>query len=118
MIRILCAAVLALAIAGCATVMPAPSKTQVYIGAQGFDAIEATATVYANLPRCGVQPCSSVAVLTQLKPIIKAGRSARTNLENWVKANPTGITPPQLVSALATAVSAAKAIFSKNGITP
>lgn len=99
------------------------SPTQVYVAAQAFDAVEATATNYVRLPVCKAgqtfvkNQCSTLAAISRLVPAIHAGRTDRDNLEAYVKANPKGgIGASGLYSALTAATATIKAVFTDVGV--
>ncbi len=92
---------LALALSGCAGIQKLETAFQtvtgkvvtpqaVYIAINGFDAIEATATNYIRLPRCGTGPavCRDPAITAKVKAFVIAGRTDRNQLKAALRANP------------------------------
>lgn len=86
------------------------SPTQVIVVANSFDAIEATATNYLKLPACpgtASQPvCRNQAAVNIIVPAIRSGRTARSQLEAYVTANPGQAAPVSGYNTLTTAISA------------
>jgi len=62
----------------------------VVVAINSFDAIEATATSYLLLPRCGTGPilCREAAITAKVVPLIRAGRADRNQLKAGLRANP------------------------------
>lgn len=117
--RILAAAALCLALGACSTLNALTSTTvtqqQVVIAANAFDAVEATATQYALLPRGTCSLCSSVSVLKAIKPPILAGRADRDALEAWVNGGPQPVNLSALYKGLNAAVKTLKTVLPKTG---
>lgn len=135
MFRVLGMLLLALAIplGGCSTVNSIGSaysaatsvkvtKTQVYVAANAFDAVEVTATNYVRLPTCKTgqtflaDQCSTKVAISKLVPAIRAGRAARNNLEAFAKDHPGEIGASGLYAALTTAISTIKTVLSAYGV--
>lgn len=92
------------------------SPTAVYVAANAFDAVEATATNYLRLPKCTAANgpvCRSPAATAQIIPAVRAGRVARTNLENFMAQNPGALGPVGLYNALTAATATLQAIVSQ-----
>lgn len=108
---------------GCNTVQTlttAVTPSQVIVAANGFDALEATATTYLRLPPCGAQAptvCRDASVVAQIVPAIRAGRAARNTLEAAIKSSSGAPVNTSVFTALTTAVTALQAIFTQNGIS-
>ena len=66
------------------------SPTAVLIAINAFDAIEATATHYVALPRCGgaTQVCRDPVVTAKIITAVKAGRADRNTLKAALRLNP------------------------------
>ena len=110
----------ALALAGCVTAdttVTTITPQQVYVGANAFDAVEATATKYLQLPLCpGAAVCRTAKVTNLIVPPVRLGRQARNALEAYVKSHPGSPIPVSLATALSAQVSALQAIFTQYGI--
>ena len=92
------------------------SPTAVYVAANAFDAVEATATNYLKLPKCTSSSgpvCRNAAATAQIIPAVRAGRVARTNLENFMAQNPGALGPVGLYNALTAATTTLQAIVSQ-----
>jgi hypothetical protein len=88
----------------------------VFIAINAFDAVEATAKNYINLPRCGTGPtvCRDPAITASVIKYVRAGRTDRNQLKAALRANPSanvsllaiyqdlGNTTAALTSALAS----------------
>lgn len=92
------------------------SPTAVYIASNAFDALEATATNYLSLPKCGTGICRNAAATAQIIPAIRSGRVARNNLRTFLKTNPGQLGPAGDYAALQSAVDTLKAIFANYNI--
>ena len=121
--KLLIAFVLTVGLSGCASLQntydiltgASVPPTAVYVAANAFDAVEATATNYLRLPKCGTGPvvCRSPAATAQIIPAVRSGRVARTNLENFMIQNPGALGPTGLYNALVTATSTLQAIITQ-----
>ena len=92
------------------------SPTAVYVAANAFDAVEATATNYLKLQKCTASSgpvCRNAAATAQIIPAVRAGRVARTNLENFMAQNPGALGPVGLYNALTAATTTLQAIVSQ-----
>ena len=115
--RIALAFCAALALAGCNTTVATISPQAVYVGANAFDAVEATATNYLLLPACPkAAVCRSTAAVAAIVPAIRLGRKARNAVEAYAAANPGASIPVSLSTALSAQVAALQAIFTQYGI--
>ena len=88
------------------------------IAANGFDAVEATATAYVGY--CTPKPMPVGCSVSLVQKVIKAvqnGRVARNNLEAFVRANPGESGPATLLSALTTATATLQQIEASYNIT-
>lgn len=95
-----------------ATITP----TQVYVAANAFDGIEATATTYLRLPKCGTLPCRNPSATAVIVPAIRSGRLARNKLEAAVTVNPGAPVDANLFSTLTTSTDTIKAILNQYNI--
>ena len=94
------------------------SPTAVYVAANAFDAVEATATNYLKLPKCnGSNPvCRDPKATAQIIPAVRSGRVARTNLENFIAQNPGSLGPVGMYNALTSATATLQAIINTYNI--
>lgn len=99
-----------------ASVTPA----QVYIAANAFDTVEATATNYLKLPPCttgGPTLCRSASAVNAIVPAIRSGRVARNNLEAAVNTGNGAPIAASLYSALTAQTTTLQTIIAQYGIT-
>ena len=122
--KIIIALALAFGIAGCASIQNAydtlngttVSPTAVYVAANAFDAVEATATNYLRLKKCSTTSgpvCRDPSATAKIIPAVRSGRVARTNLEQFMKDNPGALGPVGLYNALTTATSTLQSIVAQ-----
>lgn len=112
---------LALALSGCAqfnTALDAAktlttgtvSSKSVVAAAETFDALETLATLYIQLPQCAApaapKVCQTPAIAAKVYAAVHAGRDARNQLVDFVKANPGRPADVSLFNVLAAAISA------------
>jgi len=115
--------VICLALGGCANLQAAYgvltgtsiTPQQVYISANAFDAIEATATQYLRLPPCGSLPCRNPSAVSVIVPAVRSGRLARNQLEAAISANPGAPVNANLLATLESSTSTLKAIMAEYG---
>ena len=118
---------LALLLVGCAgitnaiNVVSGTSVTpgQAYIAANAFDAIEATATTYLQLPGCtagGSVVCRSATAVAKIVPAIRIGRTARNALEAAVTSSGGAPVSTSLYSALTAQTNTLQQIVNTYGI--
>jgi hypothetical protein len=83
------------------------SANQVYVAANAFDAIEATATNYLQLPPCptAAPVCRTSSIVAVIVPQVRNGRVARNQLEAYVNANPGQAVPVSNYNVLITTVN-------------
>ena len=126
-LRILFAGAALFAMAGCTSLQnvydtlngTSVSPTAVYVAANAFDAVEATATNYLRLKKCTTTSgpvCRNPTATAQIIPAVRSGRVARTNLENFMVQNPGALGPVGLYNALTTATSTLQAIVNQYNI--
>lgn len=115
----------ALALSGCASLTTAlttltgttVSPTQVIVAGNSFDAIESTATNYLTLPLCpGATLCRTQAATNAIIPAVRAARTARTQLEVYVNANPGTPAPVSLYNTAITAISALESALAQYNV--
>lgn len=119
--RFLIAAALALGLASCAQLQnayqvvtgAAVTPQQVYVSANAFDAIEATATQYLRLPPCGSFPCRNAGAVKVIVPAVRSGRLARNQLEAAISANPGAPVNANLLATLESSTFTLKAILAE-----
>src|SRR5689334_80976 len=94
------------------------SPTAVYVAANSFDALEATATNYLKLPKCGgsATVCRSPTVTAKILPAVRSGRVARNNLETFLAQHPGQLGPSGDYAALTTAISTLQSIYAQYGV--
>lgn len=95
------------------------SPTLVVVAGNTFDALEATATNYLKLPRCNGRNgpvCRDPSATAQLIPAIRAGRVARTNLEQFMTTHPGSLGPQGLYDALTAATNTLQSIVTQYNI--
>lgn len=118
---------LTIGLSGCASLQSAydslngtsVSPTAVYIAANAFDAVEATATNYLKLAKCTGSNgplCRSPTATAKIIPAVRSGRVARTNLETFMANNPGALGPVGLYNALTTATATLQAVVSQYNI--
>ena len=120
----LLAIALILGLAGCAQLQnaynvvtgAAITPEQVYVSANAFDAVEATATQYLRLPVCGSLPCRNPSAVAVIVPAVRSGRLARNKLEAAVNANPSAPVDANLLATLTSSTSVLKAIMANYGV--
>ena len=116
-----------LALGGCSTLQnigtivtgASVTPSQVYIAANAFDAVEATATTYLNLPACGgtAKLCRTAAAVKAIVPAVRSGRAARNQLEAAVNANGgTAPVPASLYSVLVGSTNTLQTIIAEYNI--
>lgn len=93
------------------------SPTAVYIAANSFNALEATATNYLTLPRCPkANICRSPAATKKIIPAVRSGRDARNQLEAFYAAHPGELGPKGAYDALIASTNLLKSIYAKYGV--
>ena len=95
------------------------SPTMVYVAANTFDALEATATNYLRLPKCGglATVCRNQNAVVVIIPAIRSGRVARNNLEQFLKDHPGQLGPQGLYDALTQSITILQNIYTQYGIS-
>lgn len=108
---------------GCATIKTAfgvvtgatVTVQEVYIAANAYDAIEASATTYLKLPVCGNLPCRNPSATKPIVAAVRSGRLARTALEKAVNTTTNGLVNANLLNTLTSSTSTLKAILAEFG---
>ena len=121
--KLLIIGLLAFGLTGCAQLQnayqvvtgAAITPEQVYVSANAFDAVEASATQYLKLPVCGSAPCRNAGATATIVAAVRAGRLARNQLESAVNSNPTGPVNANLLATLTSSTSTLKSILSEFG---
>ena len=121
--KIIAIGLLAFSLVGCAQLQnaynvvtgAAITPEQVYVSANAFDAIEASATQYLRLPVCGSAPCRNAGATQTIVAAVRSGRLARNKLESAVNANPTGPVDANLLATLTSSTSTLKSILAEFG---
>jgi len=112
---------LALSLGACSTISTLTgasiSPTAVIVAANAFDAAEATATVYITscIPAAVPVWCKPAAVKTMV-PAIRAGRTARSNLEAFMAANSGKLGDVGLYNTLVAATTTLQQIEAQYSI--
>lgn len=92
------------------------SPSAVYIAANAFNALEATATNYLRLPRCtpAIRPvCREPEITPKIINNVRAGRQARNGLVKFLKDHPNELGPRGLYDVLVASTSTLRAIFDQ-----
>ena len=95
------------------------SPTAVIVAANSFDALEATATNYLRLKKCSASSgpvCRDAKATAVIIPAIRSGRSARNNLEQFLKDHPGQLGPQGLYDALQAAITTLRQSFAIYGV--
>jgi hypothetical protein len=111
----------ALGFSGCAYVSTLEgttvSPTQVIVAGNSFDAIEATATNYIRLPLCPAATlCRTAAATKAIVPAVRAARTARSQMEAYVNANPGSPAPVSLYNTAITAINALESALAQYNV--
>lgn len=124
--KILIPLVLALSLGACANLQNAwnvatsaqVTYQTVAIAANTFDALEATATAYLRLPKCGgtVVVCRDPTATKKIIPAVRAGRVARNNLEQFFVDHPGQLGPQGLYDALQASINTLQGVISQYNI--
>lgn len=95
------------------------SPTMVYVAANTFDALEATATNYLRLPKCGgsVVVCRNQNAVAAIIPAVRSGRVARNNLEQFLKDHPGQLGPQGLYDALTQSITTLQTIYTQYNVS-
>lgn len=109
-----------LGLSGCAAIQVAGQPVtpqQVIVAANAFDALEATATVYLRLPLCPqAQLCRNAAASHAIVAAIRAGRSARNELEREISPGSTGLVSTTAYNVLTTTLKTLNGVYLQYGI--
>ena len=118
-----------LALAGCAKVEQAwnvatsasvPAQ-YAYAAANSFDAIEAAATAYIQLPLCGSQgasvACRNATATAKIVPAVRSGRAARNQIEALLGQNSGAAIPVATYNTLEAAINTLQAIDAQYNIS-
>ena len=125
--NLLAAIAIALSLGACAQIQndwaaitgASVSPTAVIVAGNSFDALEATATNYLRLKKCSASTgpiCRNPQATTVIIPAIRAGRSARNNLEQFMKDHPGQLGPQGLYDALQSAITTLRQAFTIYGV--
>lgn len=127
LIAIAMAFALAAPIGGCAQVQKTyeivtsakVSPTAVVVAVNAFNALEATATNYLQLPRCvsgGPVICRQPSATQPIKNAVLSGRAARNELVRFYAAHPGELGPKGLYDALVAATNVLQNVYLQYGI--
>ena len=93
--------------------------TTVAVAGNTFDALEATATAYLRLPRCGSTSgavCRDPAASKKIISAVRAGRVARNNLEQFFVDHPGQLGPQGLYDALQASIATLQGVIATYNI--
>jgi hypothetical protein len=118
---------LALALSGCQSITQAwdvATSTSVpaqyaLAAANSFDAIEAVATGYLQLPPCGgtVVVCRNSAAAAKIIPAVRSGRAARNSIEGLLNANSGAAIPVASYNTLEASISTLQSIYTQYNVS-
>lgn len=122
--KLVLAAVLAFSLGGCATLQRGYdaftgvtiSPTAVIVAGNAYDALELSAANYLNFCKVNraVIACTGyVQARKAIIPAILSGRTARNNMEAFLKTHPGQLGPRGLYDALSTSVSTIQSIVDR-----
>jgi hypothetical protein len=88
------------------------------VAANSFDALEAVATAYLQLPPCGgaVVVCRQPAAVANIVPAVRSGRVARNQIESLLSANSGAPIPIASYNTLTAAISTLQAVDAQFNI--
>lgn len=91
------------------------SPEAIYIAANTFDAVEASATNYLTLKKCPQSApfCRDPSATKQLIPAIRSGRVARNNARQFLKDHPGELGSKGLYDALTSATDTVQQIMKQ-----
>lgn len=108
-----------LMVSGCnASIKNPVTAADMYKAELAYDAaVLVPAAHYATLPRCNVHPapCSRLAVVLKLRKYDAIASAAMRRARSFIRNNPT-LDASSVINAAITAISAARAIASANGV--
>jgi hypothetical protein len=97
------------------------SPNAVYVAANAFDVVEATATTYLKFPPCSAGAsllCRSPIAVAAIVPAIRSGRQVRSQLEADVfTPSAQAPTPASALTLLQSATSTIRSILAEYSIT-
>lgn len=114
-----------LALAGCASfgnitgINPTVSGKAAYVGVNTFDALEAAATAYNQLPLCAAGAsiaCHTAAAKAAIKPAILTGRTARKEVEAALNSSGGGAIPVLSWNNLQSAITTLQSLYANYNI--
>lgn len=97
----------------------AVSPQAVYLAANSFDVIEATATNYDKLPPCSSGTsylCRTPSGVATVDIAIRSGISLRNQLEAYVTTNPGSLVPISNYNALLAVISTINSVVQAAGV--
>lgn len=115
----------ALALAGCASfgnftgINPTVSPQAADVAVNTFDALEAAATAYNQLPLCAAGAsiaCHTAGAKAAIKPAILTGRTARNELEAALKASGGAAIPVLSWNNLQSAITTLQSLYANYNI--
>lgn len=125
--KLLAILALTLTVGGCAQLQNDWAKltsaqvtiTTVAVAGNTFDALEATATSYLQLPRCNGTNgpiCRDPGATKKIISAVRAGRVARNNLEQFFTDHPGQLGPQGLYDALQASISTLQSVINTYNI--
>ena len=87
--------------------------------ANSFDAIEAVATGYLQLPPCGgsVVTCRNAAVVAKIIPAVRSGRVARNVIEGLLSASGGAAIPVASYNTLEASIATLQGIYAQYNVS-
>lgn len=105
---------------GLVGINPTVSSQNATVVINSFDALEAAATGYIQLPLCGSAgaplTCRNQAAAVSIKKAVLTGRTARTKIEDAIAANGGGKIPLATMNTLQSAIATLQAIYTQYNI--
>lgn len=121
--KILIGLTLVAGLAGCAKIEAALTTTvspqAALVAANSFDAMEAVATGYLQLPTCGktaVVTCKTTAAVNTIVPAVRSGRAARDQIEALLKASSGAAIPLANYNTLQAVITSLQGIYAQYNI--
>jgi hypothetical protein len=89
------------------------------VAANSFDALEAVATGYLQLPKCvatGPVVCRSTAAVAAIIPAVRSGRVARNQIEALLSANSGAAIPVANYNTLQAVITSLQGIYAQYNV--
>lgn len=108
---------------GCSTISTltgaSVSPQSALVAANSFDALEAVATGYLQLPPCTttqIAACRNATAAKAIGPAVRSGRTARNQVESLLSANNGAAIPVATLATLQAADATLQSIYSQYSI--